>query len=82
MPSGLYIAVRPEDIFRFGRSQSPRPTIISLQIFVLARNRYNSGSPLYFVRGGSEIISGDAVQGGILFLFNFTAGRDAEVVPG
>ena len=34
------------------------------QVFVLARNRYNSGSSLYFVRGGSEIISSDAVQNG------------------
>ena len=64
MPSGLYIAVRPEDIFRFGRSQSPGPILISRQVFVLARNRYNSGSSLYFVHGGSEIISSDAVQNG------------------
>ena len=64
MPSGLYIAVRPEGIFRFGRSQSPGPILISRQVFVLARNRYNSGSSLYFVRGGSEIISSDAVQNG------------------
>ena len=64
MPSGLYIAVRPEDIFRFGRSQSPGPILISRQVFVLARNRYNTGSSLYFVREGSEIISSDAVQNG------------------
>lgn len=64
MPSGLYIAVRPEDIFWSGRSQSPGPILISRQVFVLARNRYNSGSSLYFVRGGSEIISSDAVQNG------------------
>ena len=82
LSSGLYKVVRPGDIFLLGISQSPGPILISWQVFVLARNRYNSGSPLYFVRGGSEIISGDAVQGGILFLFNFTAGRDAEVVPG
>ena len=64
MPSGLYIAVRSEGIFRFGISQSPGPILISRQVFVLARNRYNSGSSLYFVRGGSEIISSDAVQNG------------------
>ena len=64
MPSGLYIAVRPEDIFLLRISQSPGPILISRQVFVLARNRYNSGSSLYFVRGGSEIISSDAVQNG------------------
>ena len=64
MPSGLYIAVRPEGIFLLGISQSPGPILISRQVFVLARNRYNSGSSLYFVRGGSEIISSDAVQNG------------------
>ena len=64
MPSGLYIAVCPEGIFLSGRSQSPGPILISRQVFVLARNRYNSGSSLYFVRGGSEIISSDAVQNG------------------
>ena len=47
-----------------GISQSPGPILISRQVFVLARNRYNSGSSLYFVRGGSEIISSDAVQNG------------------
>ena len=47
-----------------GRRQSPGPILISRQVFVLARNRYNSGSSLYFVRGGSEIISSDAVQNG------------------
>ena len=69
MAPGLYKVVRPEAIFRFESNQSLRPAIISWQIFVLARDRYNSGSPLYFVRGGSEIISSDAVQGGILFSF-------------
>ena len=64
MPSGLYIAVRPEDIFLLGVGQSLGPILISRQVFVLARNRYNSGSSLYFVRGGSEIISSDAVQNG------------------
>ena len=29
MPSGLYKVVRPEGVFRFGISQSPRPAIIS-----------------------------------------------------
>ena len=82
MDLGLYKVVRPGDIFRFERSQSLGPILISRQVFVLARNRYNSGSSLYFVRGGSVIISSDSVQGGILFLFNFAAGRDAEVVPG
>ena len=92
MPSGLYIAVRPEDIFLLRISQSPGPILISRQVFVLARNRYNSGSSLYFVRGGSEIISSDAVQNGksskIINLLlsviscNFEPGRDAEVVPG
>ena len=62
MPSGLYIAVRPEDIFLLRISQSPGPILISRQVFVLARNRYNSGSSLYFLRGGSEIISSDAVH--------------------
>ena len=62
--SGLYIAVRPEDIFLLGISQAPGPILISRQVFVLARNRYNSGSSLYFVREGSEIISSDAVQNG------------------
>ena len=60
------------------------------QVFVLARNRYNSGSSLYFVRGGSEIISSDAFQNGkspeIINLLlsviycKFESGRDAEVV--
>ena len=77
MPSGLYIAVRPEDIFLLRISQSPGPILISRQVFVLARNRYNSGSSLYFVCGGSEIISSDAVQGGILFyLISRQAGMD------
>ena len=40
------------------------PILISRQVFVLARNRYNTGSSLYFVREGSEIISSDAVQNG------------------
>ena len=54
---------------------------ISWQTFVLARNRYNSGSPLYFVCGGSEIISSDAVQSGILFSkFNFVAGHPPDFV--
>ena len=56
------------------------PILISRQVFVLARNRYNSGSSLYFVREGSVIISSDSVQGGILFLFNFAAGRDGWVI--
>ena len=64
MPSGLYKVVRPEGVFLLGISQSPGPILISRQVFVLARNRYNSGSSLYFVRGGSEIISSDAVQNG------------------
>ena len=81
LSSGLYKVVRPGDIFRFGRSQSLGPILISRQVFVLARNRYNSGSSLYFVRGGSVIISSDSVQGGILFLFNFAAGRDEWVIP-
>ena len=37
---------------------------ISWRIFVLVRNRYNSGSPLYFVRQGSGAVPDDAVQGG------------------
>ena len=36
----------------------------SMQDFVLARNRYSSGSQLYFVRWGSESVPDDAVQGG------------------
>ena len=36
----------------------------SMQAFVLARNRYSSGSQLYFVRWGSESVPDDAVQGG------------------
>ena len=36
----------------------------SMQAFVLARNRYSSGSQLYFVRWGSESVTDDAVQGG------------------
>ena len=33
----------------------------SMQAFVLARNRYSSGSQLYFVRWGSESVPDDAV---------------------
>ena len=40
------------------------PEKISRQTFGLARNRYNSGSPLYFVRQGSGAVPDDAVQGG------------------
>ena len=36
----------------------------SMQAFVLARNRYSSGSQLYFVRWGSESVTDDAVQSG------------------
>ena len=36
----------------------------SMQAFVLARNRYSSGSQLYFVRWGAESVPDDAVQGG------------------
>ena len=36
----------------------------SMQAFVLARNRYSSGSQLYFVRWGSESVPDDAVQSG------------------
>ena len=36
----------------------------SMQAFVLARNRYSSGSQLYFVRWGSEPVPNDAVQSG------------------
>ena len=35
-----------------------------MQAFVLARNRYSSGSQLYFVRWGSESVTDDAVQSG------------------
>lgn len=72
-----------------------RPFLISWQVFVLARNRYNSGSSLYFVRGGSEIISSDDVQNGKsprsasisrIYTFpiylKFEPSQDAEVVPG
>ena len=96
MPSGLYIAVRPEDIFLLGISQSPGPPEISRYTGMnrfyraekspldctrstfrgdfsdwdklvaqisrnfrkapfLDRNRLISGSPLYSVRGGSEM---------------------------
>ena len=39
----------------------------SMQAFVLARNRYSSGSQLYFVRWGSESVTDDAVQSGRVY---------------
>ena len=39
-------------------------TVNSRKAFGLARKRNQSGSPLYFVRGGSASVSNDAVQGG------------------
>ena len=53
---------------------------ISRQAFVLARSQYSSGSPLYFVRGGSETILSDTeVHSVQKALCNFELGRDAEV---
>lgn len=56
---------------------------ISRQAFVLARSQYSSGSPLYFVRGGSETILSDTeVHSVQKALCNFELGRDAEVDGG
>ena len=59
---------------------APNMAEISRQAFVLARSQYSSGSPLYFVRGGSETILSDTeVHSVQKALCNFELGRDAEV---
>ena len=57
MPSGLYIAVRPEDIFLSGISQSPGPPeIINLLLSVIYCNLSQAGMQRLF--WGEKYLSG------------------------
>lgn len=77
---GCMYRIRPGRIFPLPSRDTPGLFIISSQAFVWARNQCSSGSPLYFVLGGSATILSDAEMHSVRKeLCNFESGRDAEV---
>ena len=76
----LYTDIRLGRIFFLPARYAPGPFTISSQAFVLTRSQCSSGSPLYFVRGGSVTILSDAEVHSVQKVrCNFEAGQDAEV---
>ena len=77
---GCMYRIRPGRIFPLPSRDTPGLFIISSQAFVWARSQCSSGSPLYFVRGGSATVLSDAERHSVQkVLCNFESGRDAEV---